>query len=134
MCVKRKLFFLCRTKLPNIIVNFIVMKVIENIKEIMLERNVPTKVIANDLGLDVSTISKIMNGHRELKVSELAKIAQSLEVRIIDLFTWPDRYVKNPNGEEDIEAILQIRLKSYMKEKVLQDIFGKKDLELLEKR
>lgn len=110
------------------------MKVIENIKEIMQERNVPTKVVANNLGVDVSTISKILNGHRELKVSELAKIAQSLEVRIIDLFTWPDKYVKNPNGQEDIEAILQIKLKSYMKEKVLQDIFGKKDLELLEKR
>lgn len=109
------------------------MKVIENIKRIRTERNIPVKVIAENLGVDVSTMSKIENGHRELKVAELAKIAQSLGVRIIDLFTWPDRYIKDPNGQEDIEAIIQIKLKSGMKEKVLQNIFGQKDLELLEK-
>ncbi len=109
------------------------MKVIENIKKIRMERNIPAKAVAENLGVDVSVISKIENGHRDLRVQELAKIAQSLGVRIIDLFTWPDRYIKDPNGQEDIEAIIQIKLKSSMKEKVLQEIFGKKDLELLEK-
>lgn len=109
------------------------MKVIENIKVIRQERNIPAKVIAENLGVDISVISKIENGKRDLKVSELAKIAQSLGVRIIDLFTWPDKYVLDPNAHEPIEAVLQIKLKSEVKEKVLETVFGKRDIELLSK-
>ena len=66
-----------------------IMKAIENIKKIRLDKGIPQKKIADALNLDNAVVSNIENGKRELKVSELEIIANCLEVSIIDLFTYP---------------------------------------------
>lgn len=108
------------------------MKVIENIKKIRTERGISRKEFAERLGIDESNVSRLENGKRGLEVDTLAKIAQILNLRIIDLFTWPDRYVKDPNQHEDVEAVIQIKLKEGLKQRVLREILGKEDILLLE--
>lgn len=109
------------------------MKVIENIKTIRLEKGIPQKAIADSLSVDDSVVSNIENGKRELKVSELEIIANCLGVDVIDLFTYPEKYVPSKGDNGHIEAILQVRLKAETKEKVLKAVFGDKNIEILSK-
>ena len=63
------------------------MKIIENIKEIRINKGIPQKALADALSVDNAVISNIENGKRELKVAELEYIANCLGVDVIDLFT-----------------------------------------------
>lgn len=69
------------------------MDIIKNIKNIRLEKGVNQEVIANELGFDIANWSRIENGKQELKVGQLEKIAKVLQVEVIDLFTYPKKYV-----------------------------------------
>lgn len=69
------------------------MNVVENIRKIRLEKGVSQEDIANSLGFDPSNWNKIENGKQQLKVNQLAKIAETLGVEVIDLFTYPKKYV-----------------------------------------
>lgn len=80
------------------------MKVIENIKEIRLQKSINQDVLAIALNVDVSVISNIEKGKRELKVSELEIIANCLSVSVLDLFTYPKKYV-DVDSVENAERI-----------------------------
>jgi len=110
------------------------MNIAKNISEIRKEKGFNQQVIADALDADVSVVSNIETGKRELKVSELEKIAKSLEVDTLFLMTYPDIYIKKGKSErEPIEAILQIKLQSDKKEQVLKLVFGENNLEILNK-
>lgn len=110
------------------------MNAIENIKLIRLEKGIPQKIIADALNVDNSVISNIENGKRELKVSELEIIAKSLEVSIIDLFTYPDKYISvSKTKDDEIAATLTIQLRKEKKDQVLRLVFGDNNLEILSK-
>lgn len=113
--------------------NFVIMKVIENIRKIRVEKGIPQKLLADALSVDDSVISNIENDKRELKVSELEIIASCLGVEVIDLFTYPQKYVPEGKEPDDVEAVLQIRLKKDRKEQVLKLVFGDNNLEILNK-
>ncbi|MFR9651409.1 MAG: helix-turn-helix transcriptional regulator [Rikenellaceae bacterium] len=68
-------------------------KIIENIREIRLQRGITQEYIADALSVDASVISNIEKGKRELRVSELEKIASALNVDMLYLFTYPKTYV-----------------------------------------
>ncbi|MDR1222441.1 MAG: helix-turn-helix domain-containing protein [Tannerella sp.] len=107
------------------------MNVAKNINLIRKEKGLTQQVIADALNSDNSVVSNIENGKRELKVSELEIIAKALGVSVIDLITYPDVYVRQ--GNEPIEAILQVRLRKDKKEKILKMVFGEDNLEILNK-
>jgi transcriptional regulator with XRE-family HTH domain len=110
------------------------MDVVKNIIEIRKEKGINQEIIADALNIDVSAISNIEKGKRELKVNELGKIANALKVDLLYLFTYPDTYVKKENScHEPIEATLQIKLQSDKKDQVLKLIFGENNLEILNK-
>lgn len=69
------------------------MDVVRNIIEIRKEKRINQENIADALNVDATVISKIENGTRQLKVDELAKIAEILNEDVIYLFTYPKRYV-----------------------------------------
>lgn len=111
--------------------------IIQNIKEIRLKKSISQQAIADELGVDVSAVSNIENGKRELKVSELAIIANILCVRVIDLFTYPKKFVESEGGDrensEPLEAILQIKLRRDKQDQILKLVFGDNNLEILNK-
>lgn len=109
------------------------MKIIENIKEIRINKGIPQKALADALSVDNAVISNIENGKRELKVAELENIANCLGVEVIDLFTYPEKYVPSGKQHEDVEAVLQIRLKDEKKIEILRSVFGDKNYEILNK-
>ena len=68
------------------------MGIIRNIKNIRTQRGITQEVMAESLSINVAGYNRIENGKQELKVSQLEKIAKSLRLRVIDLFTYPDVY------------------------------------------
>lgn len=101
------------------------MKIYEKIKEIRLEKSLNQKDVANILHVDDSAVSLIENGKRELRYSELEKIASLFGMPVVDIVTWPKKYVEREKQEEgSIETIIQLRLTDSLKKKVLQLVFG----------
>ena len=110
------------------------MNIIGNIKELRIQKSVNQQEIADALGVDVSVVSNIEKGKRELKVKELEIIANVLGVSVIDLITYPKKYVeKTTNDDEPVEAVLQIKLKKDKKDQVLKLVFGENNIEILNK-
>ncbi len=65
----------------------------ENVRQIRLARSLPQLVLADELGIDVSAVCNFENGKRDFRIGSLPAIASALGVEVIDLFTWPKRYV-----------------------------------------
>ena len=111
-------------------VNCRYMNVVKNIREIRLQKSISQSAIADELG--VAVISNIEKGKRELRVSELEKIAKVLRMSVIDILTYPKIFVESTsNTLEPVEAILQIRLQKDKKDQVLKLVFGENNLEIL---
>lgn len=83
---------------------FISVDVIENIKAIRKEKGITQQVIADALNYDIANWNRVENGKQELKVNQLADIARVLDVRIIDIFTYPKKYI-DKESIEDAERI-----------------------------
>lgn len=113
------------------------MNVIQNIKQIRLNKSITQEVLADALGVDTAVISNIEKGKRELKVKELEIIAKCLNVEVLDLFTYPKKYVDRDAIEtadsSDLRATLTIELKNDKRDQVLKMIFGDDNLDLLNK-
>lgn len=108
------------------------MKTYEAIREIRLSKSINQQVIADLLDVDVAVISNIERGKRDLKISEIEKISNLFSMPLVDLITYPDVYVKKDSEKEEaLEAILQIKLRKDKKEKVLRDILGDNNYDLI---
>ncbi|MEA4918114.1 helix-turn-helix transcriptional regulator [Proteiniphilum sp.] len=107
----------------------------ENLKEIRLKKGLTQQFIADALNIDLSAVSKLENGIRQLKYNELEIIAHVFGMSVIDIIAYPDTYVKKDgkSDKEPVEAILQIKLQSDKKDQVLKLIFGEHNLEILNK-
>lgn len=109
-------------------------QVIANIIKIRENLRLTKREMADMLGMNETSYGRIESGITSLSFRHLADIAGCLQVSIIDLITYPDRYVRVEEGEqpqEPIEAILQIKLQKSKKDQVLRLIFGDNDIELL---
>lgn len=69
------------------------MKLIDNIKLIRLEKNIKQEVIADVLGFDIANYSRIENGKQDLRIGQLEKIASLFGMNVIDIYTYPKKYV-----------------------------------------
>ena len=101
------------------------MELIRNIKTIRLQRNLTQEVMADSLSMDVAGYNRIENGKQELKVSQLEKIANSLRLRVIDLFTYPEVYeLRNKQNATKVTVEFDVSptemLNLCLKDKILQ--------------
>lgn len=110
------------------------MNVVENIKTIRLEKGISQKILADSLGVDISSISNVENGKRELKVSELAIIANCLGVDVIDLFTYPKKYIPYESKNEEIETIIQFKLPHNQRDKIIEMLSKNPNFEFVDKK
>lgn len=110
------------------------MEIYKAIKEIRTQKAINQQDIADALCLDVAVVSNIEKGKRDLRVKELEIISNVLGMSVVDLFTYPDKYIKATQTEgEQIEAILQIKLRKDKKDQVLKLVFGENNIEILNK-
>lgn len=103
-----------------------------NIKEIRLQKSINQQVIADALNVDVASVSNLEKGKREIRFREIEIIANVLGVSVVDLITYPKKYVEvKENEDQDVEAVLMIKLKESKKRQILKSIFGDENLEVL---
>ena len=102
------------------------MNVIDNIVKIRKEKGISQEYIAFAINWDASNWNKIENGKQQLKVNNLAKIAEVLEVDVTYLFTYPKIYVDASTIEnpERISVTFEV---SPDKRDVLLDLITKKE-------
>lgn len=106
----------------------------QQLRKILKDKGIKQATMAEYADVSESQFSRVLSGTVQLSLRQLAMIASNLNMREIDIYTYPDRYVKVESGEkqdEPIEAVLQIKLQKSKKEQVLRLIFGDNDIELL---
>lgn len=109
-------------------------KIVDNIRKIMRDKNLTQVLTAEYMGTSESQFSKILNGKVQLSLWQLENLARRLEMREIDIITYPNVYIeKGFAGDEPVEAVLQIKLKKDKKDQVLKLVFGDNNIEILNK-
>ena len=69
------------------------MNIVENIKTMRQERGLRQQDIADVLQIDLAAWNRIEKMKQNLMVCHLEKIASLFECRVIDLYTYPKRFV-----------------------------------------
>lgn len=124
-------------------IKFVIMKtepdkleptIVENIRIILKHRGLNQAKLATVCDMTEQTVSKIMRGDQNLSLYYLAKIARGLNLREIDLITWPAFYqAPSEQKEEPSEVFLQLKLKKEKKDQVLKLVFGENNIEIFNK-
>lgn len=107
--------------------------VIERIRKIINDKGLTQAAMAEYAGTTPSQFSKILNGEVQISLWQLSNIATSLNLDIIDIFTYPEKYISPEKPQEEIIASLTIQLKKEKKDQVLKLVFGDNNLEILNK-
>lgn len=108
--------------------------VIKNIVQIRNSQELTKRKMASLMNINEASYGRIESEKVALSYGDLAKIASIFGMSVIDVITYPDKYVKaEPNTEEPVEAILQIKLNKEKKDQVLKFVFGENDIEILNK-
>ena len=77
-------------------------------------------------------MSRIMSGKLNLSLDQLEEIASGLKMSVIDIITYPETYVpKSSLKDDDVEAVLMVKLKEGKKRQILESVFGNENLEIL---
>ena len=109
-------------------------KVIQNLVKIKNERNYTQKAIGQMGGIDESQISRVLNGEVGLRLDQLEEIARGLRMSVIDIITYPEVYVPEKSiPDNDVDAVLMVRLKDGKKQEILRSVFGDENIEILNK-
>lgn len=116
-------------KRKNLEVHFVV----RNLIKIMTDNSLNKSEFADKIGLSESKWNKIANGRQKLNVEDLSKIAKKLRVREIDIYTYPMVFSELNKENDIVKAQLTIELREELKDKVLQLVFGNKNIEILNK-
>lgn len=108
------------------------MNVIENIKKIRLEKGVTQLDIALALDFKESNWNKIENGKQFLKVNHLAKIADVLGVEVIDLFTYPKKYVDSSTIENYERISVTFEISPDKRDVLLKLVTGNDNIKIVD--
>lgn len=109
------------------------MDVIENIKLIRTQNGINQNILADALSVDVSVISNIEKGKRQLKVVELDIIAKCLNVSVIDLFTYPQKYVDSNIYSQHNKVSVTFEVSPSERDQLLKIVTGTDNLGILNK-
>lgn len=100
------------------------MNIHDNIREIRTQKGLTQSVISDALHCDLSVVSNMELGKREIKCSELEIIANALGVSVVDLVTWPVKYIPAHSAGDAIRTVLQIELTKDKQDQVLNIVLG----------
>ena len=108
--------------------------ILANIDTIRRNKGYSQEYLAMQIGMKQAGFSLIMSGERELKYNTLLQIAKALQMPVIDVITFPDKYVVAKGHGTATEAVLQIKLDGDKKDQVLNIVLGEQVAELLKSR
>lgn len=68
-------------------------EILANIETVRKEKGVKQEVLAERLGIQQSVYSRIFQVQDDIKLSKLLQICNILDVSLVDVITWPVKYV-----------------------------------------
>ena len=111
--------------------------VVENLRKIMRDRKLTQATMAQYAQTTPSQFSKILNGNVQISIWQLSNIATELSMNIIDLFTYPQKYVDldsiRLDSRQEVKATLTIEMGQEKKDQVFRFIFGDNNVKILNK-
>jgi len=109
--------------------------ILANIIKIRNDKGFTQAAIAEGIEVDYSTYSKLESGITKLSIDRLEKIASYFKMEIIDIITYPQKYV--PAGPIEQQAasrtkvVVQLELDELQQKDVLNLILGEQKTALL---
>ena len=101
--------------------------VVEKLKKIMNDRNLTQKALGDFAGITDSQMSKVFNGSVQLKLWQLSKIASNLQMEVIDIFTYPKKYVDSEKVVNNSDKVsITFEVSSDKREHLLKLVMGEK--------
>ena len=104
---------------------------VDNLIKIMNDSELNKIQFAEKIGFPEAKWNKIANGKQGLSVAELSNIAENLQMSEVDIYTYPKKFSEQGKESDIIKAQLTVELKQELKDKVLQLVFGNKNIEIL---
>jgi len=71
-----------------ILIHISIMKITDKVREIRTQKNLSQEYLASYLGIDTSSYHRIERGVSPLSIQRLEKIAEALEINLIELFSF----------------------------------------------
>jgi DNA-binding Xre family transcriptional regulator len=84
--------------------------ILKNIEAIRKEKGIKQTVIAEQLGIKQNSYSSYITRNEDIKFSLLSRIADKLEVSVVDIITYPEKYVPASVEENRKTTRLNIEL------------------------
>ena len=78
-------------------------QILANIEAIRKEKGLKQAVMAERLGMAQSSYSRYFTDADDMKLSMLLQISDILEVSLVDIITWPEKYVPQDEGTPNCE-------------------------------
>ena len=75
----------------------------KNLRRILEERGILQKQVAVALGVSDQAISNWFNGTEDVKLSKITQICEAAGISIIDVLTYPEKYVPESQAKPDCE-------------------------------
>ena len=101
----------------------------------MPEKKIRNRIIAEGIEVDYSTYSKLESGITKLSIDRLEKIASYFKMEIIDIITYPQKYVPADPIEQQAasrtKVVVQLELDELQQKDVLNLILGEQKTALL---
>ena len=87
----------------------------KNIEELRHAKGYSQEYMASQLGIKQSAYSRIFNTQCDIKLSMLEKLCDILNVSVLDLITYPDKYVlQDSSSQKCNECIAKDKIISQM--------------------
>lgn len=109
-------------------------QVVERLRNLLKDRGLKQNSLIDAMDRDESSVSKVFNGKAKLSLDQLANIASFLDVSVVDILTYPERYERvKEASEEPAEVFVQLKLKKEKKDQVLKLLYGENNIEIFNK-
>lgn len=109
--------------------------ILANIIKIRNDKGFTQAAIAEGIEVDYSTYSKLESGITKLSIDRLEKIASYFKMEIIDIITYPQKYVPAAPIEQQAasrtKVVVQLELDELQQKDVLNLILGEQKTALL---
>jgi len=111
--------------------------IVTNIIKIRHSNDIKQATVATAINVDSSTYSKIESGQMGLSIERLAEIASFFNMSMIDVITYPKKYVnieellKEEGEKKKPKVFLQMELEEEKRDEVLKIILGEENLKII---
>lgn len=72
-----------------------------NLRKLINDKQLKQATLADYAETSASQFSRMLNGELALSLQHVANIATKLRMSVIDIFTYPEKYVPESRGPED---------------------------------